>query len=145
MRQPELRRLRLLGARCQRRSHPGVRAAGGGGVRLRRRIARCEQVKIPRRITPVLLMAAVMLATSPATPMRALAADNPIVAENSLPGSTGWRLGSLVADDQTQQVKRYASATSVNQHATITLFVSVSPAQTYTIDIYRMGWYSGLG
>src|SRR5216683_2241441 len=145
MRQPELRRIRLLGAGCQRRSHPGVRAAGGGGVRLRRRIARREQVKIPRQIAPVLLMAAVMLATNPATPMRALAADNPIVAENSLPGSTGWRLGSLVADDQTQQVKGYASATSVNQNATITLFVSVSPAQTYTIDIYRIGWYSGLG
>src|SRR5229473_2620630 len=145
MRQPELRRIRLLGAGCQRRSHPGVRAAGGGGVRLRRRIARREQVKIPRQIAPVLLMAAVMLATNPATPMRALAADNPIGAENSLPGSTGWRLGSLVADDQTQQVKGYASATSVNQNATITLFVSVSPAQTYTIDIYRIGWYSGLG
>ncbi len=114
-------------------------------MRLRRRIARREQVKIPRQIAPVLLMAAVMLATNPATPMRALAADNPIGAENSLPGSTGWRLGSLVADDQTQQVKGYASATSVNQNATITLFVSVSPAQTYTIDIYRIGWYSGLG
>src|SRR2546428_13595986 len=97
MRQPELRRIRLLGAGCQRRSHPGVRAAGGWSVRLRRRIARREPVKIPRQITPVLLVAAVMLATNPATPMRALAADNPAVAENTLPGSTGWRPGSPVA------------------------------------------------
>jgi len=92
-----------------------------------------------------MLAAAVILATNPATPMRVLAADNPVVAENALPGSTGWRLGSLVADDTGGQIKGYASATSVNQNATITLYVSVNPAQTYSIDIYRIGWYSGLG
>src|SRR5256885_12508809 len=27
----------------------------------------------------------------------------------------------------------------------ITFYVTVNPAQTYTIDLYRMGWYQGLG
>ena len=31
----------------------------------------------------------------------ALAADNPIVTENLLPGSSGWQLGGLVASDAT--------------------------------------------
>src|SRR5213075_2034279 len=39
----------------------------------------------------------------------------------------------------------YWSATSVKQSETITLYVTVNPAQTYTVDIYRLGWYQGLG
>ena len=79
----------------------------------------------------------------PATPI--LAADNPIVTENQLTGSNGWRLGGLVSDDTTGQIKGYASATSVNQGESLTFSVTVNPAQTYTIDIYRIGWYGGLG
>src|SRR5207237_4902380 len=79
----------------------------------------------------------------PATPL--LAADNAIVTENQLTGSNGWRLGGLVSDDTTGQIKGYTSATSVNQGESLTFSVSVNPAQTYTIDIYRIGWYGGLG
>src|SRR5207237_8466049 len=79
----------------------------------------------------------------PATPL--LAADNAIVTENQLTGSNGWRLGGLVSDDTTGQIKGYASATSVNQGESLTCHVSGNPAQTYTIDIYRIGWYGGLG
>src|SRR5438552_11185598 len=79
----------------------------------------------------------------PAPPI--LAADNPIVTENQLTGSNGWRLGGLVSDDTTGQIKGYASATSVNQGESLTFSVTVNPAQTYTIDIYRIGWYGGLG
>src|SRR4029077_8958951 len=39
----------------------------------------------------------------------------------------------------------YASATSVAQNGSLTLYVSVNPIQTYSIDVYRMGWYQGLG
>src|SRR5437764_13102760 len=79
----------------------------------------------------------------PATPL--LAADNAIVAENQLTGSNGWRLGGLVSDDTTGQIKGYASATSVNQGESLTVSVTVNTSQTYTIDIYRMGWYGGTG
>src|SRR6266581_3520341 len=73
-----------------------------------------------------------------------LAADNPIVVENQQPGSNDW-VWSKVGDDATGQIKGYASATSVNQNESITFYVTVNPAQTYTIDFYRIGWYAGLG
>src|SRR5881396_939124 len=73
-----------------------------------------------------------------------LAPDNPIVLENQQPGSSGW-FWSLHADDATGQIKGYASATSVLQNQSITFYVTVNPAQTYTIDFYRMGWYAGQG
>jgi len=72
-------------------------------------------------------------------------AVNPIVAENQQPGSSGWLGQGPHGDDATGQIKGYWSATSVKQNEDITLFVTVSPAQTFTVDIYRMGWYQGLG
>src|SRR5436309_8704623 len=74
-----------------------------------------------------------------------LAADNPIVLENQQPGSYGWLYSMRLADDATGQIKGYASATSVKQNESITLYVTVNPAQTYTIDFYRIGWYGGMG
>jgi len=66
-----------------------------------------------------------------------------------LPGSNAWQLGDLYgrpyANDTAGQIKGYASATSVNKGENIAFHVSVNPAQTYTIDVYRMGWYGGLG
>ena len=73
-----------------------------------------------------------------------LAADNPVVLENQQPGSDGW-FPSNLADDLAGQIKGYASATSVHQNESLTFYVSVNPAQAFTIDIYRLGWYGGLG
>src|SRR5439155_333178 len=69
---------------------------------------------------------------------------NPIVVENQQPGTNQWQLGNA-ATDTGGEVKGYASATSVNKGESLTFYVSVNPAQTYSIDIYRMGWYQGLG
>jgi hypothetical protein len=52
---------------------------------------------------------------------------------------------SKLADDTAQQIKGYASATSVNQNQDLTFYVSVNPVQSYTIDVYRFGWYAGTG
>jgi hypothetical protein len=42
------------------------------------------------------------------------------------------------------QIEGYASATSINRGESIRLFVNtIDP--TYTISIYRMGWYGGMG
>ena len=71
-----------------------------------------------------------------------------IATENRKPGSDEWQFwlhGYLRADDATEQVKGYASATSVNHGDSITFFISVNPPQPYTIEIYRLGWYGGLG
>ena len=72
------------------------------------------------------------------------AAVNAIVTENQQPGSNAW-MWVKVGDDVNQQIKGYASATSVNQNENITFYVSVNPAQDYTIDFFRFGWYGGAG
>ena len=70
--------------------------------------------------------------------------QNPIVVENQNPGSTNWNLGNS-GSDAVGQIKGYASAASINKGESITFFVSVNPAQTFTIDVYRLGWYGGAG
>src|SRR5216684_1602405 len=85
------------------------------------------------------------LAASPMV-LPAAAANNPVVTENQQPGTTAWQLpGLLTADDTNKQIKGYASTTSVLQGGSITFSVSVNPVQTYTIDVYRIGWYGGAG
>src|SRR5256886_4762591 len=72
---------------------------------------------------------------------------SPIVLENQQPGSGNWQMwlrGIPPADDTSKQIKGYASATSVNKGESITFYVTVTPAQQYTMDVYRMGWYQGL-
>jgi len=72
---------------------------------------------------------------------------SPIVLENQQPGSMGWSMwpAGKPADDAGKQIKGYASATSVNLGESITFYVTVNPAQQYTMDVYRMGWYQGQG
>jgi hypothetical protein len=67
--------------------------------------------------------------------------QNVIQAENAKPGTSSWR---LTAPSDTPTVEGYASHTSVNRGETIRFFVS-SAAPTYTLSIYRMGWYGGQG
>jgi hypothetical protein len=69
---------------------------------------------------------------------------NPIILENQQPGTSDW-IWLNPGDDGTGQIKGYGSTTSVKQNENITFHISVNPAQTYTIDVYRMGWYGGLG
>src|SRR5207247_1784764 len=69
---------------------------------------------------------------------------SPVVLENQQPGSGNWRMwlhGIPPANDINQQIKGYASATSVNLGESITFYVTVNPPQQYTMDVYRMGWY----
>jgi len=72
---------------------------------------------------------------------------SPVVLENQQPGSGNWSMFPLgqPADDVGKQIKGYASATSVNKGESITFYVTATPAQQYTMDVYRMGWYQGLG
>jgi fibronectin type 3 domain-containing protein len=68
-------------------------------------------------------------------------AANPVQTENAKPGTASWQLTSPA---QFREIEGYASLTSVNRGGTISLFVNTI-APTYTIEIYRMGWYGGLG
>ena len=66
---------------------------------------------------------------------RSTAADNPIVLENQQPGTDQWQLwrsGYQTAGDVDKQIKGYASATSVNKGESITFYVTVNPAQSFT-------------
>src|SRR3989442_323265 len=80
----------------------------------------------------------------PAGPATAAAA-NPITVENQNAGSMGWLLGSPVGGDTANQMKGYWSAVSAKAGDTITLYATTNPAQAFTLDIYRMGWYQGWG
>ncbi|MDT4894903.1 MAG: hypothetical protein QOE97_3938, partial [Pseudonocardiales bacterium] len=75
----------------------------------------------------------------------AAAAPNPVQAENGQPGTSQWRISLTPSDDTNNQIMGYASATSVNLGDTITLFVTTNPVQSYSIDVYRIGYYQGLG
>lgn len=66
---------------------------------------------------------------------------NPIADENQLTGTVSWQLDNPAMN---REVEGYASHTSINRGSTIDLFVNTS-AETVTIDLYRMGWYQGLG
>jgi len=73
---------------------------------------------------------------------------NPIVLENRLAGSAGWRIGEggyRIANDVAGQIKAYDSAPSVEVGHPITFYASVRPAQRLRVDLYRLGWYSGSG
>ncbi len=96
----------------------------------------------------VLLLWSALLPVS-VSPVAASPDPNPITLENQLPGTVAWRLGvapgTQTANDVEKQVKGYASATSVNKGQSIDLMVTVNPAQSVTVQIFRMGWYQGLG
>src|SRR5207244_8883678 len=71
----------------------------------------------------------------------AQAQSNLIQQENLQPGTTAWQLTNP-ADNR--QIEGYASLTSVPVDADIDLFVNTEDA-TYTLAVYRMGWYGGKG
>src|SRR5690242_5141140 len=98
----------------------------------------------PVRLWRLALAVLVGTATVVGVAAPARAASNPVVAENQQPGTSAWQINNP-SDDIRKQVKGYASATSVNLGQSITFFVSVNPAQTYSIDVYRVGYYQGLG
>ena len=92
-------------------------------------------------------VAGVTLGLNLRSPAALAATVNPIIVENQQTGTTSWqrRTGYSWSDDTTRQIQGYASSPSVNKGQQINLHITTNPAQPYTIDVYRMGWYSGLG
>jgi hypothetical protein len=68
------------------------------------------------------------------------APQNPIEAENCNPGTTGWEVGGL--GDLT--IQGFSTDISVNAGQTIYFKIS-TPATSYHVDIYRLGYYGGTG
>ncbi len=106
-------------------------------------------MRITRKLVMILFVALLITgATTVARVEHAAAQSNPIVLENQNPGTSSWRINfniGTLANDVNNQIKGYASATSVNHGGSINFHITVNPAQTYAIDVYRMGWYGGAG
>jgi methionine-rich copper-binding protein CopC len=74
---------------------------------------------------------------------RQLLSVNPIVAENQLPGTPQSVWGVQGAGDAT--IQGYATDISVNQGQTVSFKINDTASAPYHIDIYRAGYYQGLG
>ena len=82
--------------------------------------------------------------------------SNAIQRENQKAGTLAWQIGLppyVNSNDTDQWIRGYASAVSINKGEKITFNVTVNPynwkthpaSVPYTIDVYRIGWYGGLG
>ncbi len=76
---------------------------------------------------------------------KAQCVDNPIVCENQHPGTDAWRIDGPISGDVDAEIQGYASATSVDRGGSIDLHVTVEGGDSWTVEIYRMGWYGGAG
>lgn len=69
--------------------------------------------------------------------------------ENEKPGTRDWMLLTPRIDSASKHrcpwIEGYCSHTSVRAGENIQFFVSTNPASSFTIDIYRMGYYGGDG
>jgi hypothetical protein len=79
-----------------------------------------------------------------APPLRGL-----IRAENEKRGTTDWMLKNTRVDPKTKYrcpwIEGYCSATSVRAAEALSVMVSTNPASPFSLDIYRLGYYQGMG
>jgi hypothetical protein len=66
---------------------------------------------------------------------------NAIADENARPGTADWQLTHPAT---AREIEAYASATSVNRGEVILLYVNTTAA-SFVLEVFRMGWYQGLG
>lgn len=64
---------------------------------------------------------------------------NPIVLENAKAGSSEWRIGTAATE-----IEGYASLASAAAGESIAFYVNTA-APTFDVDVFRMGWYAGVG
>jgi methionine-rich copper-binding protein CopC len=85
-------------------------------------------------------LAAVLAIIAPTAPARAACA-NPIVCENQSPGTpqSVWDVSSA-----STAIQGFADPFSVNVGGSINFKIE-SPASSYAVDVYRMGYYGGNG
>lgn len=67
---------------------------------------------------------------------------NPIQIENQKQGNASWQISNPATS---HEIEGYASAVSVPRGGAIHFFVSTAMVEQFTFDIYRMGYYGGLG
>jgi hypothetical protein len=92
-------------------------------------------------VVPAVIVGALVVAYA-LSAAAARAASNPIVAENSKPGTPGWDVGP---PSPTTMLDGYSSEVSSAPGGTIHLHVTGAAGERYRIEVYRLGWYSGVG
>jgi hypothetical protein len=88
----------------------------------------------------LLLLATLWCIGATPTAAQSCGSSNPIVCENQLPGTSDWAISG--AGDLT--IQGFATDISVNSGQTVSFKIS-TPATSYHIDIYRLGYYQGMG
>ena len=84
--------------------------------------------------------------------------STPTAQENLQPGSLGWQLTKVRTDTcqitqpftettfcRSREIEGYVSHTSIRAGEELEIFVSTEPADSFRLDIYRMGYYGGTG
>ncbi len=84
------------------------------------------------------------------SPARASATDADLIKrENERPGTKDWMVTNVRIDPATKYrspwIEGFVSKTSVRPGETISFHVSTNPASPYAIELYRLGYYQGLG
>ncbi len=97
----------------------------------------------------VVLLALVTLAAAGAPIATALSprsggTPNPIVTENAQAGTPGWNQ-SLGQTAPAALIDGYASQSSVTPGAPLQLHVTGATGVRYRLEVYRLGWYQGIG
>jgi hypothetical protein len=69
---------------------------------------------------------------------------NPIQVENAKAGTKEWLIDEQNIA-QNNEIEGYTFPASVNSNSTINFYVNSTKDQTYTLTIYRLGWYNGAG
>lgn len=101
--------------------------------------------------TPHLILLALLFPTSI---VAQVSASRAVIEENRKPGTTDWIMTRVQrhADEPYEEgwhvrkeIQAYTSHTSIRAGDTLRIYVSTDPADTYKIDIYRMGYYGGTG
>src|SRR5438105_13703631 len=72
-----------------------------------------------------------------------------IARENARGGTRDWLLTNTRVDPGTKYrcpwIEGYCSRTSIGAGESLSIHVGTNPASSFTLDIYRMGFYGGAG
>jgi len=103
------------------------------------------ETEMPRRFTPLAMLfcASLLSIYGPQVAASCAAPANPIEAENCQVGnpSSEWDI-SGVGDSSLQG---FATEISINRGATVSFKIDSGTTGAYRLDIYRMGYYGGMG
>src|SRR5262249_42598227 len=100
-------------------------------------------------ISAVVLSGGLTVVASPAHEVAAAPCDpppagNPIVCENQQPGNPQSEWDVSTRDGGDPSIQGFATDISYNKGTTVTFKINTT-ASAYTINIYRMGYYGGMG